>query len=93
MKLAEEQYKQACRDYVHGYTMAARYVFDYEEFARCNHVGKRFCAAELKELIWDDELETVFGELTKHMRLGIEECLYNIESMQYPQNITSVRLS
>lgn len=93
MKLTEEQYKQACRDYEYGYTMAARYLYDYEEFERGNYAAKRCSAAELMELLWDDELEMVFGTLTKHMKLGIEECLYKLESMQYPQNITSVRLS
>ena len=93
MNLTEEQFEKACRDYEKGYTMAASYVYDYEEFAQGNCVEKRCSAAELMELLWDDELETVFGTLTKHMKLGIEECLYKLESMRYPQNVTSVRLS
>lgn len=82
MNLTQEQFEEACRDYEHGYTMAAEYV--------CN--GGEYSADEMY-LMYEDELGKVFDLESKYVTFGIVDFLADLEAMTDPANVHSVRLS
>lgn len=82
MHLTEEQFMEACRDYEHGYTMAAEYV--------CN--GGEYSADEMS-MMYEDELGKVFDLESKYVTFGIADFLADLEAMTSPANVRSVRLS
>lgn len=81
-RLTEKEFKEACADYEHGYTMCAEYV--------CAGIGK---TADELSLMYEDELREVFDIESRYVLNGITNFLSDLLDMTDPRNIHSVDLS
>lgn len=88
MKLNEKDFELACRDYENGYLAAANYFAE----------NPKHTLDEMLDM-YDGELWRVFGDDARirishdYFLNGIEDFLYNLDSMRFVQNIHSINLS
>ena len=82
MNMTEKEFKEACADYKHGYTMCAEYI--------CN--GGEHSPDELS-MMFEDELIKVFDIESKYVMNGIQNMLGDLLDMTDPKRIHSVNLS